>query len=169
MASDEDTMVRLKNISGSDYFHISLDVQNWSQVGTFYYTIRVSLVDYPEIESMEQSFAVLVAPENVSVPPLVIEEDGPKYIVHAKEEAPIVIEKEEQDILADEIRVQAKPISQDGPRPVFKTVTQTGLVELTFTRILSKISDDIDLKTLKYEAEPGVLRPVLVIGVEPSL
>ena len=44
----------------------------------------------------------------------------------------------------------------DGPRPVIKEMTQTGIIEIKFTKTLAKISDEIDVSILKYELEPGV-------------
>lgn len=71
-------------------------------------------------------------------------------------------------MLADEVRALAKPVSQDGPQPFIKKTTQTGVIEISFSKPLADISQKIDLKSLKYEAEPGVLKPVLDVAIEPS-
>ena len=77
------------------------------------------------------------------------------------------------EIQAEEIRAQAKPfdLDQSGPKPIFKETTQTGQIEINFVPKLTKISKDIDIKTLKYEdeAEPGVKKPVIEVYVEPTV
>ena len=65
-------MVRMKNFQGASNFYIQLDMSGWSEIGTFSYTLQVSLVDYPDIAPMEQEFDVLVTPLNVSVPAIEI-------------------------------------------------------------------------------------------------
>ena len=42
-----------------------------------------------------------------------------------------------------------------------------GIIDVSFTKSMIKIPDQIDLKTLEYEAEPGVWRPVLTVEVIP--
>ena len=42
-----------------------------------------------------------------------------------------------------------------------------GIIDVSFTKSMIKIPDQIDLKTLEYEAEPGVWRPVLTVEVTP--
>ena len=52
--------------------------------------------------------------------------------------------------------------------PYISEVTNTGLVIIIFTRALQEISNEIDLKNLKYEAEPGVWKPVLTVELQPA-
>lgn len=48
-------------------------------------------------------------------------------------------------------------------------MTQTGEVIILFTRAIKDIPPEINLKTLEYEAEPDLWKPVLTVTVEPSL
>ena len=47
---------------------------------------------------------------------------------------------------------------------------QTGEMEIKFSpKLTDKIKfDEVDLTTLEYEAEPGKMKPVIEIFVEPS-
>ena len=169
VVESQDTMVKIKNFQGATSFYIQLDMSGWTEIGTFNLILLVYLVDYPEILPMEQSFAVSVVPINEFVPPeeiFAVEDQGFEQIVHIKVVEPF--DKEKQDILADEIRALAKPITMDGPRPVIKKMTQTGIIEVRFSKTLADISEEIDLTTLKYEVEPGVMKPVLEVIIEPS-
>ena len=42
------------------------------------------------------------------------------------------------------------------------------MIEIHFTKPITKISDEVDLTTLKYELEPDVWKPVLEVKVEPA-
>ena len=54
------------------------------------------------------------------------------------------------------------------PIPYISEVTNTGKVIIVFTRALQEIPSDIDLKSLKYEAEPGVWKPVFTAEIQPA-
>ena len=42
-----------------------------------------------------------------------------------------------------------------------------GIIDVSFTKSMVQIPENIDLKTLEYEAEPGVWHPVLTLTVIP--
>ena len=44
-----------------------------------------------------------------------------------------------------------------------------GAIDIAFTKPMIKIPDIIDLKTLEYEAEPNVWKPVINIDIIPSV
>ena len=55
------------------------------------------------------------------------------------------------------------------PVPYISEATQTGKVTIRFAEALKELSSDLeDLKTLLYEAEPRVWRPVFTVEIEPA-
>ena len=52
--------------------------------------------------------------------------------------------------------------------PHISRTTQSGFIEIKLTKELMAMSDQIDLKTLTYEAAPGVWSPIFTIEVVPS-
>ena len=54
------------------------------------------------------------------------------------------------------------------PIPYISEVTNSGKVIIIFTRALQEIPSDIDLKSLEYEVEPGVLKPAFKVEIVPA-
>ena len=47
-------------------------------------------------------------------------------------------------------------------------MTQSSTIEVAFTKQMIKIPGNIDLKTLEYQVEPGIWRPVLTLEILPA-
>ena len=163
-----DSIVKVKSFGGSNNFYLQLDTTDWHEAGTYNFTMVVSLGDWPEVNPIETKFAVVVSP--LAPMPIIFPE-----VVLFTSEREIVYEivepriREAQDILADKIRFANHPVSLDGLIPLINKMTQTGEIEIKFTKQLTEISDEINLKTLQYEVEEGVWKPVLEVLIEPSV
>ena len=53
------------------------------------------------------------------------------------------------------------------PIPIITKTTHKGLIEIIFTKPLTKIDPGINLRTLEYKNETGVYVPALSIAIEP--
>ena len=76
----------------------------------------------------------------------------------------------EDQILANLIResVYFDQMAYPYPIPFISEATQTGKVIILFTRALKEISPKLDLKTLEYEAQPNIWKPVFTVEIKPA-
>lgn len=120
------------------------------------------------MEPVYANFTIEVIPRSHNAEPVIL---GPVYYPDPDPLDPVTqCIKINQDYLADDIRLKAFD-GPDGPRPYFHDMSQTGIVDIRFTRKLMRMPDEIDVSTLKLEEQfdPCILKPVLDIYVEPAL
>ena len=55
------------------------------------------------------------------------------------------------------------------PIPIIKSTSQTGLIEIIYTKPLIKKLLDLDLHTLEYKVETDLYEPSLTVEVEPYI
>ena len=65
-------------------------------------------------------------------------------------------------------RVNEDQSAYPDPVPFIAEVTQTGKVTIHFSEALDEFFTEVDLKNMKFEAEPGEWCPVLTVEIEPA-
>ena len=130
--------------------------------------MQVEILDQPTVVPIQTNFTIEVIPRSINKEPVIL---GPVYYPDPETIEPFdECVKINQDYLADEIREKSFD-GPDGPRPYIHEMTQTGIVDIHFTRKLMKIPNDIDITTLKIQEqyEPCIVKPVIEVYVEPAL
>ena len=109
----------------------------------------IEILDQPEVAPLLANFTIEVIPRSINEKPVIL---GPVYLAPEPEplEPSTICVYTDQDYMAKEIREKAFD-GPDGPRPYIYDITQTGIVDIRFTRKLMKIPDEIDILTLKIE------------------
>ena len=114
-----------------------------------------------------------IIPEVIEVPEVVPTVDISSF-TPAPVFKPKVLNKEEAK--ADELRQNVNDDQMEYPYPVpfLSSISETGIVLITFTEPMQAVPDEIDFTKLTYRtSEPDVLpevwKPVMTVSIDPSV
>ena len=163
---------------GSSTYEITVNTSNFTEVGLIIAEIEVGLLNYPDLVKQKTTLQIDVKPilstwvpvfpeeKNITVPEPEIEEPIVTNVTNQTAEEVFVLDPrlyEKAYVLAGEIRegVNKNQISFPNPVPQIVKLTETGLVQISFSKPMKRIPDEINLKTLSFLFEPDDWRPSL--------
>ena len=172
------SIVSVSHEAGSSTYEISVNTSSFTEVGLIIAEIEVGLLNYPDLAKQKTSIQIDVKPilstwvpvfpevKNITEPEPEIEEPVVTNVTNQTTEIVFVLDPrlyEKAYVLAGEIRegVNENQISFPNPVPSIVKLTETGLVQISFSKPMKRIPDEINLKTLSFLFEPDDWRPSL--------